>query len=96
MLVSTGLMRAFGGLEKGTPYYLGNPVFWHKMTLFAVILLLELWPMAVLIRWRIATARGVTPDMSRARTFHLISVLQTVLLVLMIFAATAMARGVGL
>ncbi|MGH7449315.1 MAG: DUF2214 family protein, partial [Longimicrobiales bacterium] len=31
--ISTGLLRAFAGLEKGSAYYLQNHAFWLKMTL---------------------------------------------------------------
>jgi putative membrane protein len=95
VMISTGLLRVFTSVEKGSEYYLASFAFWHKMGLLAAILLLELWPMVVLIRWRVASARGVTPDTSPARTFFRISVLQAVLLALMVFAATAMARGMG-
>ena len=36
----TGLLRAFGGLEKGTQFYLTSNLFWVKMTLFGIIVLL--------------------------------------------------------
>ena len=36
--LSTGLWRAFGGMEKGTAYYLGNWLFLTKMGLFVLIL----------------------------------------------------------
>jgi putative membrane protein len=95
VLISTGLIRAFAGFEKGSAYYLGNTVFWIKMGLLASILLLELVPMVTLIRWRIALARGATVDTSSARVISRISVLQTALLTALVFVATAMARGVG-
>src|SRR5207247_3360302 len=59
--IGTGLLRAFGGYEKGAFYYLHNHFFWAKMGLLA------------------------------AR----ISFVQAVLVVLMVLAATAMARGYG-
>src|SRR6266496_2543023 len=43
--ISTGLLRAFGGLEKGASYYLHDRVFYIKMGLFVTILILEIWPM---------------------------------------------------
>src|SRR5687767_9020129 len=52
--IGTGLWRAFGGLEKGTAYYVGSTAFWIKLFLLAVILILEIRPMTTLIRWRIA------------------------------------------
>src|SRR5918995_2397705 len=50
----TGLLRAFAGLEKGSAFYLGSTLFWTKMTLFAIVILLEIRPMVTLIRWRAA------------------------------------------
>jgi len=93
--ISTGLVRAFGGYEKGAFYYLHNHLFWAKMGLLAAILLLELGPMIALIRWRVAVARGAEPDTRAARRFARISFVQAVLVVLMVLAATAMARGYG-
>jgi putative membrane protein len=93
--ISTGLARAFGGLGKGTAYYLASDVFIVKMTLFVLILLLEIAPMLTLIRWRNARRRGAPLDTSRARTLATISTIQALLLVGMVLAATAMARGLG-
>ena len=93
--IITGLVRAFGGLERGTAYYLANNVFWLKMALLGLILLLEIWPMATLIRWRIRLARGQTIHTESAGGFALISVAQSILVIAMVFAATAMARGLG-
>jgi putative membrane protein len=93
--IVSGLIRVFGGVEKGTSYYLYNEFFRIKMGLLIVILLLELWPMVTLIRWRIRLARGITVNTAPAQTFARISFLQAVLVVLMVGAATAMARGYG-
>jgi len=93
--IGTGLVRAFGGLEKGSEYYLHNHLFWAKMALLGLILLLELGPMISLIRWRAAVAHGRTPDTRAAVRFARISAMQAVLVVLMVLAATAMARGYG-
>ena len=93
--IGTGLVRAFGGFEKGSFYYLHNHVFWAKMGLLAAILALEVGPMIALIRWRVAVARGSVPDTRAATRFARISFVQAVLVVLMVLAATAMARGYG-
>jgi putative membrane protein len=94
--VSTGLWRLLGGLEKGTGYYLQNHVFLTKMALLVLILLLELRPMITLVRWRAAVSRGQSPDTRSASLLARISFIQTWLVVLMVFAAAAMARGVGM
>lgn len=91
--VGTGLWRAFGGLEKGTAYYLASHAFELKLGLFAAVGLLEVWPMAMLIAWRIRIAKGGSVDTRPARWFARISEVQVLLLVAMILAATAMARG---
>lgn len=93
--IATGLVRAFGGFEKGSFYYLHNHVFWAKMGLLAAILVLEVGPMIALTRWRVAVARGSVPDTRAATRFARISFVQAVLVVLMVLAATAMARGYG-
>lgn len=94
--ISTGLARAFGGLEKGADYYLENPAFHAKMGLLALVLLLEIWPMATLIRWRLRRRRGAAIDGRRGGAFAIISYIQAALVALMVLAATAMARGIGL
>lgn len=91
----TGLWRAFGGIEKGSDYYLGNALFMVKMAAFILILILEVWPMLTFIRWRLTVRRGEIPDTRRASTFATFSLAQTVLVVVMVVAATGMARGFG-
>lgn len=94
--VATGLARAFGGLEKGTLYYLHNRLFWLKMVLLGLILALEVRPMLTLLRWRRELARGAQPNTSAAPRLARVSFLQAALVGLMVLAATAMARGVGI
>jgi putative membrane protein len=90
--ISTGLLRAFAGFEKGSDYYLNNHVFWGKMSFLVVILALEILPVITFIQWRRHTTEI---DPHRARTLARTSFIQAALVVLMVFAATAMARGIG-
>ncbi|AXA54534.1 DUF2214 family protein [Pseudomonas thivervalensis] len=96
VLLVTGGMRAFGGFEKGTDYYLHQPLFHLKMTLLLLILLLEIVPMIALIKWRMALGKGAVIDPSKAGRLARISHIEALLLILMVVAATGMARGVGL
>ena len=93
--LATGLLRAFGGLEKGTAFYLSSRFFWAKMALFGLIVLLEIAPMVAFIRWRIQLKRGQAPDTSRAPAFYLINHIEMALVVLMVFVAAFMVRGFG-
>jgi putative membrane protein len=94
--ISTGLWRLLAGLEKGTGYYLQNHLFLTKMALLGLVLLLEIRPMITLIRWRMTVSRGETPDTRAAPLLARISFVQAWLIVLMVFAAAAMARGMGM
>ena len=94
--LGTGLWRAFGGLEKGTAYYLANTAFHAKMGLFVLVLLLEIRPMVTLMRWRRALSRGTRLDTEAARAISRLSAVQALLIVGMLLAATAMARGLDL
>ena len=95
ILIGTGLWRLLAATEKPTAYYLSDRAFFAKMGLLGGILLLEVWPMITLIRWRMLVARGSLPDPSPAVVIARISYLQALLLIGMVLAATAMARGLG-
>lgn len=91
----TGLLRAFGGLEKGSAFYLASRLFWLKLALFAVVGLLEVWPMVTFLRWRRALARGIVPDTSAAPALGHVNHAQLALLAIIVVVASFMARGFG-
>lgn len=97
--ISTGLWRVFASVEKTSSYYWSNHVFLAKMGLLVLVILIELWPMVTLIRWRIAVAKNAMPstdEMQRTgRLIARISDVQTVLVVAMIVTAAMVARGYG-
>ncbi len=94
ILLITGAFRAFGGLEKGSYYYLHQPLFHLKMTAFVAILALEVVPMFALIKWRIAFKKQQSFDTSLSRRFARISHMEAALMVIIVIAATGMARGI--
>ena len=95
----TGLWRIFAETEKSVGYYMTNHAFFAKMGFLLIILALEISPMITLIRWRRAIGRGEPPetvaDVAAARRIATFSHVQATLVVLMVFAAVAMARGYG-
>jgi putative membrane protein len=91
--VTTGLLRAFAGLEKGTAFYLASSLFWGKLALFVLIIVLEVWPMVTFIRWRVALRSGRAPDTSSTAALYVINHVELVLVVVIVFVASFMARG---
>ena len=86
---------SLAGLEKDTGYYFQNHLFLTKMALLVLILVLEVWPMITLIKWRRRVTAGEPPVTNTARALARISFAQAGLVVLMVFLAAAMARGYG-
>jgi putative membrane protein len=80
-------------LEKGTDYYLGSHWFLGKMGLFVIVFLLEIYPMITLIRWRRSLKKGGLVELGLVPTLARLTLIELPLLVMMVFMAAAMARG---
>jgi putative membrane protein len=91
--LATGLWRLFAGTEKATSYYMTSSWFLIKLGLFVLIVLMEVWPAATFARWRAARSRGDMPDTRSAGALANISAVQAALVVAIVGAAAAMARG---
>jgi putative membrane protein len=92
----TGPARVFGPFEKGAAFYLSSPLFYAKIGLFLAVFVIEIAPMATLIRWRMALGRGESPDLGAAPLFATLSWIEAALVVTIVFVAAFMARGFGL
>ena len=92
--MGTGLWRAFGGLEKGSDYYLESTAFWVKMSLFGILFAFEILPMVTLIKWRMYLKKGKEIDLRKAPLLSKLTYAEVVLLTAMVFVAVLMARGV--
>lgn len=93
--MGSGLWRAFGSLEKGSSFYLESTMFWVKMSGLALAWACETPSMVTFIRWRMRLAAGQAPDLSgvgRLRRWHYA---EGAAMVLTVFAASLMSRGVG-
>lgn len=93
LLLATGLLRAFAGLEKGSAFYLASPLFWVKLGLFVLVVVLEVRPMVTFIRWRRDLGRGRVPDTSAARTLSHVNHAELAIAGAVVFVASFMARG---
>lgn len=90
----TGVWRAFFGIEKGTEYYMENPLFHVKLGLFLLLLGIEMVPVWTLVGWRLKRRRGEPVDLSKARSLARISHIEFGIVVIIVFLATAIARGI--
>jgi putative membrane protein len=93
--IASGLARLLFGLDKPTEWYFTHPLFHLKMALFAVAGALELWPMMVLIKWRLDLRKGLPPDLRPVRLMGVINRFEVVLIAMIPLVAAAMARGLG-
>lgn len=99
LFLATGLPRAFGRLEKTPDFYLRNGFFWVKMSLFAVVLLLEILPMVTFLRWRMAAFRKSAPGGEGGTALSTLIALndaEVAIVCVIPFAAALMARGAWL
>jgi putative membrane protein len=91
----TGLLRLFF-YAKGVAFYLPNPAFQVKMTLFVVIAGLSIRPTLLFIRWRRALAvTGALPAAAEVATARRLIHIELALLALIPLMAVLMARGIG-
>jgi putative membrane protein len=91
--IVTGLWRAFGGLEKGSQYYLHSSIFIFKITMFLTVFALEISIMGRLIKWRRQLKKGELIDLSSARRFAIFSHFQLGIVSIIVLLAVIMARG---
>ena len=91
--LATGIWRLIGGTEKSASYYTESNAFLVKLSLFLVVLALEISPMTTLIRWRRKRAEPNARDVGR---IEIISYVQCALVATIALAAVATARGYGM
>ena len=91
-----GLLRVFH-FEKGAAYYFHSAPFFAKLTLFAAIGLLSIYPTLEFLSWRKALRQGRTPAADPGKLGAIRSILHCELAgaVLIMLCAALMARGVG-
>ena len=93
--IGTGIWRMW--LEKGSAYYLSNPLFHAKIGLFALVGLLSLYPTLTFLAWRTGLRQQQAPQIApgKARLVTMIIRIELLGLLLIPLLAALMARGVG-
>ena len=96
LVIVVGLLRVYF-FEKGSNYYFSNYVFWTKMALFTIVGLLSIYPTIRYIKWNPILAENKSPEIPEQeyRNIRLLLWLEMAGLVLILFAAPLMARGIG-
>lgn len=96
VLLVVGLLRVFF-FEKGASFYGANPMFWTKMALFTIVGLLSIYPTIRFIRWGVVNEGAMleVPEEENKRIRWMLN-LEIVGLALILFAAPAMARAIGM
>ena len=96
LLLLAGFTRAYA-YEKGFAFYLANPFFHLKLTLFVLMALLSIYPTIRFIRWKPELSAGRAPAVSDVQ--HKIIArclgLQMLMLAGLLLSASLMAHGVG-
>jgi len=97
LLIAVGLLRVFF-FEKGSNYYFHNYVFWTKMTLFVIVGLLSIYPTIRYIKWNPLLAENKSPEVPEQefKNIRLLLWLEIAAIILILFAAPMMARGIGM
>jgi len=91
-----GLLRVFF-FEKGPAYYWHSAPFIAKLTLFAIVGLLSIYPTIQFVKWRKPLQDGVLPVVPEATMQKIRAILQWELAGVagILLCAALMARGIG-
>lgn len=96
LLLVVGLLRVFY-FEKGPAFYSHSPFFWVKMNAFLVVGLLSIDPTIRYLRWNKTLKENQVPQIqdTEFKRTRLLLTLEVIGLAVILFAAAAMARGIG-
>ena len=97
LLLIVGLLRVYF-FEKGPAYYSHNAFFWLKMISFAIVGLLSIDPTIRYLRWNKTVKENQAPEINDAefKRTRLLLWLEVLGIVVILFSAALMARGIGM
>ena len=97
LLLVVGLLRVFF-FEKGLNFYIHSPFFWVKMGAFLIVGLLSIDPTIRFLRWNKTLSQNKAPEISEDefKRTRILLWLELAGIVIILFAAPMMARGVGM
>jgi len=100
--ISAGIVLVFGFLrlfffEKGSDYYFENSFYYLKLYTFALVGIISIYPTVRFWKWRKITKVGLSPIIEEKEFMIIRWILrmEVIGLLVMILAASMMAKGVG-
>ncbi len=96
VLLVVGLLRVVY-FEKGPGYYFTDAFFLTKFVAFLLAAVISIYPTVLFLSWRKALKQGIEPAMSavQIRRARLCLMLELTAIVVILFCAPFMARGLG-
>lgn len=96
VLIIVGLLRVYF-FEKGPAFYTNSTMYWIKMGLFILAGLLSIYPTIRFLKWRTNLKEDKAPEFTddEYKKIRLLIHLELVCILLILFAAPMMARGIG-
>ncbi|MBT9491292.1 MAG: DUF2214 family protein [Paucibacter sp.] len=95
LILASGLARTFWGI-KGWVWYIGQPLWWAKLGLMLLLLLLSIKPSLALRRWLVQLeAQGSLPAEREIKAVRAHIMRTAHLLLLIPVAGVMLARGLG-
>jgi putative membrane protein len=96
IVLTTGLLRWFM-FGKGSDYYLSNPFFHTKLTLFVLLGILSIFPTLKILKWRRQANSGQETDLNEKSAKRLLMFIRIELLIVVIIPllAVMITRGVA-
>lgn len=97
LVLVTGLLRWFV-YGKGSEFYLSNPLFHTKLTLFVILGVLSIFPTVKFLKWRKQVKKGEDPAVEEKTVKRLLMYIRIELLLVAVMPllAVMIARGVGM
>ena len=95
-ILVVGFLRVFY-FEKGAAYYFHSVPFIAKLSLFAVVGLLSIYPTNQFLSWRASLRAGAVPSVEPARLRAIRTIIHWELaaVLVLVLCAALMARGIG-
>jgi putative membrane protein len=96
VLLLVGLLRVFY-FEKGAAYYFHDGFFLTKLMAFLLAAVISIYPTVLFLSWSKALKQGIAPDMSASqiRRARMCLMWELTAIVVILFCAPLMARGLG-